>query len=378
MTSNSKNLLGKYRIFQDGYFGASHYLINKFQQKPVEFQFREYFDEGMLIQLTPFLEKLRQEGIEVNELYRRYTVFNKKEDKYYIDWFLFLNGEKILINIEQNTVQDLSDIRFSMDTFIATQDVDFEVFTKILDVAKTCLLRQENNKRYINIVGKNIYGELMLKPHELKDVKINDLDLYYGQDFGKKNQRFVDLINEKDKSGIFIFHGVTGSGKTNYIRHLINQTAPNLNFIFYPVSLLRDISSPDLVTFLADYKNSILIIEESEESVQSREKSDTDRSMIANLLNVSDGLLSDALCLKVICTFNTDIRNLDKALLREGRLLGIHKFEKINPERANQIAAMHHIEKTFDKEVSLAQIFNDSLNDDLSDFIYPTAKKIGF
>jgi hypothetical protein len=140
---------------------------------------------------------------------------------------------------------------------------------------------------------------------------------------------------------------------------------------------LREIASPELITFLSDYQDAVLIIEESEESVQARDSFIGDKSSIANLLNVSDGLLSDVLNLKIICTFNTDIRNLDRALLREGRLLGIHRFDKINKENANQIASLNKIEKYFDEDVTLAQIFNRRLNDDFSDFIEKD-KKLGF
>jgi ATP-dependent 26S proteasome regulatory subunit len=120
-----------------------------------------------------------------------------------------------------------------------------------------------------------------------------------------------------------------------------------------------------------------LVIEESEDSIQSRELNSTDKASVANLLNISDGLLSDALNLKIICTFNTDIRNLDPALLREGRLLGIHKFDKLSAQNANKIAEVNKLEKTFSEPVTLAQVFNKRLKSDLSDFM-PETKKIGF
>jgi glycosyltransferase involved in cell wall biosynthesis len=145
----------------------------------------------------------------------------------------------------------------------------------------------------------------------------------------------------------------------------------------HEVALAYQSRYPDLITFLSDYQDAVLIIEESEDSVQARDLFNTDKSSIANLLNVSDGLLSDVLNLKIICTFNTDIKNLDKALLREGRLLGIHRFEAIPAENANKIAKLNNIEREFKAPATLAQIYNEPLNEDFSDFSV-RQKKIGF
>jgi ATP-dependent 26S proteasome regulatory subunit len=141
--------------------------------------------------------------------------------------------------------------------------------------------------------------------------------------------------------------------------------------------LLRELTSPQLIPFISDYKNSVLILEESEDSVQTREGNTVDKASIANLLNISDGLLSDVLNLKIICTFNTNIKNLDRALLREGRLLGIHKFDKLPVKNANEIAKINNLNKTFNEPMTLAQIFNQPLNEDLSDFVRDE-QKIGF
>ncbi len=377
INSKTNSLLGTYKVFEDDYFDATAYLINKFQQRPIEFRVREFFERNELVNLNRFQEALQEEGIPVNDLYKRAISYNKKENKYHLDWYLFLYDEKIIINIEQSGIDDLQNVEFLLNTLVATEDIDADFLMKIFKIAANCTVKHQDEKRYISIVGRSPFGDLTLKHRILRKVEIPDLDLYYGMGFSQKHEQLLEMVHQKDKSGLFIFHGVTGSGKTNYIRYLINQTEYGTNFIFYPAASLREITAPDLITFLADYKNSILIIEESEETVQSREKADTDKSMISNLLNVTDGLLSDVLNLKIICTFNTDIQNLDKALLREGRLLGIHKFTKIPPERANEIAKMKDLNREFDKEVTLAQIFNDPLSEDLSSY-KNNGKKIGF
>jgi len=53
---------------------------------------------------------------------------------------------------------------------------------------------------------------------------------------------------------------------------------------------------------------------------------------MANLLNLSDGLLSDCLHMQLISTFNTDIARLDKALLRKGRVIARYEFKPLTVE----------------------------------------------
>ena len=373
--------LGQYKSFEGRFFNIAYYLLNKYHKKTVEFTVDHFFPTHQMVDLNQFVAKLKKAGYGPVSLYRHDTTYNRKDSHYSIDWYLFMLGERVILNIDESAVQDLSQVRLRPDTLIATEDITPETLRAIFDVAEQCLVETEDDQvRYINIVSTMSHGDgLRLTKHKLRSPHIPDLDLYYGPGFAGKHQRFLQAFGEDSQSGLFIFHGVTGSGKTNYIRYLISQCKPDLNFIFYPVTLLREITSPQLITFIADYQNAVLIIEESEETVQARDSFSSDKFSIANLLNVSDGLLSDVLNLKIICTFNTDIKNLDSALLREGRLLGIHKFEKLTAENANRIAAVNKLERSFAAPATLAQIFNPPLKEDLSDFSEGFgSKRIGF
>lgn len=378
MNQSTKAYLGKYNVFGDGYFSEDYYLLNRYGQKLIDFGVRDYFESNQLISLNQFLKLLEENDYTPISVYRRNTTYNKKETRYSIDWYLMLDDESIIINMNYDAVQKLDDVIFRFDMITAVEDTPVEKLEKIFELATKCIIEtKDDDKRYINIVGNTPRTGLTLRKHQIKPPTIPDLNLYYGDKFEEKHNVLVNEINEKNNSGLFIFHGVTGSGKTNYIRYLISKAKPEIEFIFYPITLLREITSPDLITFLSDYQDAVLIIEESEDSVQARDLFNTDKSSIANLLNVSDGLLSDVLNLKIICTFNTDIKNLDKALLREGRLLGIHRFEAIPAENANKIAKLNNITREFTAPATLAQIYNVPLNEDFSDFSV-RQKKIGF
>ncbi|CAF3902429.1 unnamed protein product [Rotaria sp. Silwood1] len=69
------------------------------------------------------------------------------------------------------------------------------------------------------------------------------------------------------------------------------------------------------------HSNSILIVEDAEHIILDR-KQETflPKQAVSNLLNLSDGLLGDAMHQQIICTFNCDVQAIDPALLRDGRL----------------------------------------------------------
>jgi len=57
----------------------------------------------------------------------------------------------------------------------------------------------------------------MKKPH------ITDLKLHYGDEFPDIHAELLETLQEKDSTGITFLHGPPGTGKTYYIRYLINE-----------------------------------------------------------------------------------------------------------------------------------------------------------
>ena len=57
----------------------------------------------------------------------------------------------------------------------------------------------------------------MKKPHIL------DLSLHYGDDFPKLHEQLVKALQAKKSNGISFLHGPPGTGKTYYLRYLINE-----------------------------------------------------------------------------------------------------------------------------------------------------------
>lgn len=142
--------------------------------------------------------------------------------------------------------------------------------------------------------------------------------------------------------------------------------------IFIPPEMAPQIASPDFLALMIDHPNAILIIEDAENVVCDR--MNEENIGVSNLLNISDGLLSDCLNLQLICTFNTDISRIDKALLRKGRIIAKYEFKPLAIHKAEYIAETFGHPVKFDHDMTLADVCHYSEED----FSIPIPKSIGF
>ena len=168
-----------------------------------------------------------------------------------------------------------------------------------------------------------------------------------------------------------MFHGLPGTGKSTYIKHLIHQQ--NKQVIFLSPKLASNLDDLGLTEFLLDNPNCILVIEDAEDLILSRDNHHN--SKLSFLLNLTDGLLGESLGIQIIATFNTDLKNIDKALLRKGRLTSIYEFKTLTADKTNTLLKSLGHEVEINESLSLADIFNF----DVSNNYQPKLKKaVGF
>ncbi|MBC7876552.1 MAG: AAA family ATPase [Anaerolineales bacterium] len=202
---------------------------------------------------------------------------------------------------------------------------------------------------------------------DFQSVDISDL---YNEDFSEIDSIISQSIARED-AGIILLHGEPGTGKTTYIKNLIYRFKDK-DFIFIQNDFVQDLLNPSFVTFLLRNKNSVLIIEDAEKVVVSRDNP-SDASVVSTILQLTDGLFSDFLNIKIVCTFNTNIDRIDKALLRKGRMIAKYNFAPLSPEKTAALAKkLGH--KNVDGSLTLADIFGI----DKPGFNDATEKKIGF
>ena len=171
--------------------------------------------------------------------------------------------------------------------------------------------------------------------------------------------RMVNILNNDDKASLMLFYGDPGTGKSTLIKYFIEKLQ-NKHFIFMDGTLLANVQQDRLMAYFLENKDSVFIFEDCEKILVSREHNYNPTMSI--LLNLTDGIISDVLNIKIICTFNTSLNNIDKALLRKGRLTLKYEFKKLAKDKVKKLISKEEIKQ----DMSLADIYNYKEENDYS------------
>lgn len=146
-----------------------------------------------------------------------------------------------------------------------------------------------------------------------------------------ENMYDLELDDESNKR--YYTNGIL-SHNTTFIRYLTSKLKKNI--IFISPDMVDSITDPAFIPFLMNNNDSVLIIEDAEPALEKRNQGGRS-SAVSNVLNLTDGLLSDCLKISIVATFNTNTKNLDEALLRRGRLLMNYKFDKLSISKSKAL-----------------------------------------
>ena len=116
----------------------------------------------------------------------------------------------------------------------------------------------------------------------------------------------------------------------------------------------------------------VVILEDAEDLLMQRGADN--RQKVANLLNVSDGLLAEFLQTHLICTVNCPIEKLDPAIVRPGRLLACREFMRLSRQQAQELARAKGLRLPEQADYSLAEIYRRPVIGDSP----ATQKSLGF
>lgn len=274
-----------------------------------------YFD-------TPKMIEYIKENTPADEnmqyiVYSTYDLDSKEEK---VGFSVIFNKSNIFARMENNVTE----------SYVLYGNEDKEALGKFIETIRQFYVAPEEEKNNLFLVAQDMSVFKLNKWH-IKEVKDFDFNLQYNDDFPVANATIKDFIEEDGKSGLLILWGEKGTGKTTYIRHLISSY-PNKKFVFIPSNLITMLGDPSFGNFLLSLQNSIIILEDCEAVIRSR-KSNSSASAVSLLLNMGDGLMSDDLGIKFICTFNEEVTNIDEALMRKGRLACMYEFKKLTADK---------------------------------------------
>jgi len=244
------------------------------------------------------------------------------------------------------------------------RDMEFE--KKLSDLMSKHLMHKAAEKPFIYMIEAGDDGGWEMNSHPLHDdFEIEDLEINYGSGFTDFHHDLMDRFEEETK-GLALFHGEPGTGKTYYIRHLLKEmTVSDKVVIYMPPNMVDHLTEPGFMGFLmkqltewadqGDY--CVLLIEDAEPLLAKRQEGIRIQG-VTNLLNMTDGLLNDMLNLQIICTFNVDLKKLDSALLRPGRLIARKEFKALSIIDTNRLAQRLGIKHHFKKPATLGEIYS--------------------
>jgi hypothetical protein len=233
------------------------------------------------------------------------------------------------------------------------KEIPFEDFEKFIIV--------DEHETKVHLFIKNQYGEYTFEPIGVNLPENLDLELNYGKDFLEVDKKIKERLMEKP-NGLFMFHGIPGTGKTTYIKYLANII--KRDFIYIPTTMIENFTSdPNCLHTLIAKPNSVIILEDAEKAIMKRQGDGMDSSAVSSLLNLSDGILSDILKTSVVLTYNCSKQDIDDALKRKGRLQVEYEFGPLEIDEAKKLAKKlkypkKFIEEKINKPLTISEIYN--------------------
>ena len=354
-TTIDKSLENVFWVSHSGKFLGSSDYPQEFEQKYgnisyVSLAIEDYlFDKQQLERIHEFLRKWNF------DVTRQYKINEYNTGYYYQDDLM------IMVRATFGMPEDK----------IEKEDDDGDVFTPNnggITISFSPLVK--NRKRIEDFLKEFVDGEFLFLPASEKSfymiaqtahgltkqktsfknilIKDDEYSLYYGDDF--PHEKILKFF-EEESNNLMVFYGPPGCGKTNYIKNLITHCDEDV--IYVPPSMVNIIAEPSFVSFMLQNQGNTIIVEDAEQILCGERNIAT-----TNLLNATDGFLKDSLKLKIIATMNADIKAIDNALLRKGRLHLSHHFSPLSVRDSNRLAEHCGINHVFDGETPLCDIFN--------------------
>lgn len=244
-------------------------------------------------------------------------------------------------------------------------DSSFQIFFLGFDRTGIISLTKEIKKHLIKVPPAGRVRMIVRSPtgYEIRNVgKISFpfVETNYPSGIIEGYNFIKEQLSSKTPSGRFVLlRGDPGTGKSFFIKGLITDN-PGL-FVYVPSTLIGSISGPEFVSAVLGEKSPdhpiVLIVEDADASLLTR--STDNLSKISDILNLTDGILGDMADIRVIATTNAKSVDVDRAILRPGRLCRELTFDKLSREQVVKLYLQLTGEELagIKEEMTLAEVY---------------------
>lgn len=314
-------------------------------------------------------------NIAINTVNKLSQFYNEYGLKRVMSLFLGRHKEYNDVYIYLSYDQNYIDYKICWLNSEVNNQIVLDVDNKLLECERK--MGDEEKRPTIDLIVEGYSGlELATFYYNIPEI---DLNLNYGEEWAIMHDKLIEKLSVDNKAGITLLHGAPGTGKSMYIRYLSYLLSDKKKVIYVPNNMVNVLTTPTFIRLLIDNPNSILVIEDAEEVLKSR---DDNGQIVDKVLNISDGILSDFLGIHILCTYNTEKENIDKALLRQGRLTLKYQFKELEVDNAKKLAKKLKVDESkinekIVKPMTLAEIYSLTDNELTPSFI-STKRPIGF
>jgi len=249
---------------------------------------------------------------------------------------ILISSDYRFLIMHQDAVIELELLAGSANMYVVTVGNKIQAYRALGD--KYLSLRSPDNCT-IQALVNTIHGPT-LKP--IGHIR-SDLDYpNYTDEVGRDIQHVIDDLRSPNPCGrVTILDGPPGTGKTYAVRGILSAIRNNAEVVIIPPEMITEICKPGaLLAFLDPAQNApntptLLILEDANSALAPR--AGDNLSDIAAILNLGDGILGEILNIRIICTTNIPTKQIDKALVRVGRLCRHIHIGELPPDKANAV-----------------------------------------
>jgi hypothetical protein len=253
----------------------------------------------------------------------------------------YIVNEKVLVQIDQfiyvsyihyDKLTDENIIGEVSFIFLNQSSEKVNVILSELDKLVVDINQEDANHRINTItIGQN---GLEVDSIDVMIADYENIEYYFNDDIIKKANKISKSLKKTNK-GLTIIHGERGVGKTTLVNYIVSNIDKIV--IFIPCTMIEStINNPDFRNFIKRYKNSVIVLDDSE--LYFGELYSKSNIFTNNLLQLVDGFQSDDLDLNIITVLNVDdIDDVDHILFDSNNLIDIVEIGKLKKEKAQEL-----------------------------------------